>query len=178
MTTKRSRRPRRTTPGAQLEAATPAPPPTAPPRRETIADAKKLLTDGKIDEAVQMFYRLRRAQPKSAAIALWLGHAYFRKLWRTDGLREYGAAIAASPAVKRDALLLRNVVVGLEDPTFRLARALIKKKIGNVALARAGRRVARDGAESRGCGRERLGFLHKSSRIHAFVAEIGYHRRP
>jgi hypothetical protein len=87
---------------------------------------------------------VRQKDAHNPQVALLLGHAYFRKLWRTDGLREYTSALALRPALRRDPLLVRNAVVALDDPTSRLARALIRKHIGAAALGEL-RRAAREG---------------------------------
>src|SRR5439155_4157989 len=67
--------------------------PAAAARRPSLNDAEKQLAAGKTDDAIQTLYVIRRHAPSSPAVALLLGHAYFRKLWRTDGLREYSSAV-------------------------------------------------------------------------------------
>ena len=142
----------RDTPGAKLEEVSRAQPPPAvaattssspePARAATPAkarpptarDAAHLIANGRFDEAIQILYAVRRHAPHSAEVALLLGHAYFHKLWRTDGLREYDAAIKLSPSLRWDRPLIRNSVGALEDPTYRLARAVIKTRIGAAAL--------------------------------------------
>ena len=116
------------TPGAKLEQAVeqaappPAPTPTPAGRAKaklpTTQDAQKLIAANRFDEAIKMLYEVRRHAPKSATVALLLGHAYFHKLWRTDGLREYDTAIKLSPMVRRNLMLVRNTVAALDDPTI------------------------------------------------------------
>jgi hypothetical protein len=77
---------------------------------------------------------VRRRAPREPAVALLLGHAYFKKLWRSDGLREYAEAVKLRPALRRDALLRKNVVSALDDPTYPLARAVVRKELGPAAL--------------------------------------------
>jgi serine/threonine-protein kinase len=125
------------TPGAQLEAASPA-----PAGKPNIDTALRLLSTGKVDSAIAMLYQVRRQAPRSPAVPLLLGHAYFRKQWRTDGLREYASALQLKPALRFDKQLLKNVVSALEDPTSRPARALVKARLGAAALPEL-RRVAR-----------------------------------
>jgi len=137
--------PPRDTPGAKLEESAPR---AEPARKPKLADAVKLINAGKLDEGIQLLYLLRRASPKSGAIALTLGHAYFRKLWRTDGLREYDDAIEWSPGLKRDAQLIRDAVAALDDPTYRLARALLRKRVGTAALPEL-RRAAKEGKNAK-----------------------------
>jgi serine/threonine-protein kinase len=136
--------PSRDTPGAKLEASTDTAHPAAPGKKAPrLADAIHMIQTGKVDEGVQLLYLLRRTAPKSPAIALWLGHAYFKKLWRTDGLREYDDALEWMPSLRHDGPLVRDAVGALDDPTYRMARALIRKRIGAAALPEL-RRAARD----------------------------------
>jgi serine/threonine-protein kinase len=117
------------TPGAQLEAAA-----SAPAGKPSIDTAARLLSTGKVDSAIQMLYQVRRTAPRSPAVPLLLGHAYFRKMWRTDGLREYDSALQLRPTLRYDKQLVKNVVAALEDPTSRSAHALVKARIGAAAL--------------------------------------------
>jgi hypothetical protein len=130
-------KPPQDTPGARLEEqAPPAPLPSTPhPHLPSIRDAAHLYYAGRYDEAVQTLYLVRRHSPRDADAALWLGHCYFKKLWRTDGLREYDNAIKLQSSLRHDGLLIRNSVSALEDPTYHLARAVIKARIGIAAKA-------------------------------------------
>ena len=63
-----------------------------------------------------------------------LGHAYFKKLWRTDGLREYDTAVKLMPSIRHNAVVVRNTVGALDGPTYGLARAVIKARLGVAAV--------------------------------------------
>ncbi|MGZ3408498.1 MAG: hypothetical protein ACXVAN_18735, partial [Polyangia bacterium] len=138
------------TPGAkleqqQLQAAPPPPPPTVKkeaPKGPSTKEARAQLAAGKYDAAIQTLYAVRRTAHGSAEVALLLGHAYFKKLWRTDGLREYDNAIKLMPSLRYNALLQRDTVGALDGPTYRLARAVILTRIGPAALSDV-RRLAR-----------------------------------
>jgi len=119
------------TPGAKLEAASRSPSPRARPVR--VQTASRLLAAGKIDDAIQLLYQLRRQNPRSADVALLLGHAYSRKLWRSDALREYGEALKLQPSLRNDRVLQRNAVAALDDPTFKAASAFIRARLGSAA---------------------------------------------
>jgi serine/threonine-protein kinase len=121
----------RDTPGVQLETASRASNSKKPLH---LRDASRLLAAGKIDDSIQVLYQLRKQTPRSPDVALLLGHAYFAKLWRTDGLREYDEAIQLRAQARNDRSLLRNAVVALDDPTFKLARTLIRKRVGAAAI--------------------------------------------
>jgi serine/threonine-protein kinase len=129
------------TPGTRLEAAARAHPlATRQPLR--LADAHRLLAAGKLDAAMQTLYQLRRHSPRNADVALLLGHAYFGKRWRNDGLREYDEALRLRPSLRGNAQLVRNVVAALDDPTFNQAAALVHARLGTAVLGelkRAGR---------------------------------------
>ena len=134
--------PPKDTPGAKLEAqqaqAAPPPPPTVKkeaPKGPSTREARAQLAAGKVDAAIQTLYAVRRTAHGSAEVALLLGHAYFKKLWRTDGLREYDNAIKLMPSLRWNAVLVRDSVGALDGPTYRLARAVIKARIGAAALA-------------------------------------------
>jgi hypothetical protein len=135
-------------PGAKLEASSKAPEPVvavpAKAKPPSVQSAARLLAAGKTDEAVQLLYLVRRRAPKSAEVALLLGHAYFRKLWRSDGLREYDTAVQLRPGARREFLVQRNAVAALESNVHRLARAFIKNRLGVAAVPEL-RRAARLG---------------------------------
>ena len=118
------------TPGIQLEASTK---PTAN-QKLNLADATRLLAANKVDEAMQTLFQLRQRSPRSSTIALYLGHSYFRKNWRHDGLREYNEAIQLSQTARHNQLLIHNVVQALDDPTYKSARALLRGRLGATAL--------------------------------------------
>jgi hypothetical protein len=65
---------------------------------------------------------------------------------RTDGLREYYVAMRLSPGLRYNRTLQRNVVSALEDPTYRLARAVIRMRMGVAVLGEV--RRAAHGARS------------------------------
>jgi eukaryotic-like serine/threonine-protein kinase len=137
------------TPGKKLEEAQehapePTPAPTAPSKSAvpTTTQARAELAAGKVDAAIQTLYAVRRHAKGSAEVALLLGHAYFKKLWRNDGLREYDAAIKLKPSLRNNAVLVRDAVSALDGPTHHLAYAVIWTRIGRVALPEV-RRLAR-----------------------------------
>jgi tetratricopeptide (TPR) repeat protein len=123
------------TPGAKLEAASRSsgPRPVSSARPVRVQTASRLLAAGKIDDAIQLLYQLRRQNPRSAEVALLLGHAYSRKLWRSDALREYGEALKLQPSLRNDRVLQRNSIGALDDPTFKAASAFIRARLGSAA---------------------------------------------
>jgi serine/threonine-protein kinase len=107
-----------------------------------LADARRLLAAGKVDDAIAALLQLRRQSPRNPEIALLLGHAYFHKKWRSEGLREYDEALKLRPSLRRNPQLVANVIVALDDPTFKMASALVRARLGTSVVAelkRAGR---------------------------------------
>jgi serine/threonine-protein kinase len=139
------------TPGARREASTPAeraPTPGSTHRVPSVGDASRLLATDQPDAAIDVLYQVRKKAPDSPAVALLLGHAYFKKLWRTDGLREYDAALKLRPSLRYDRPLLHNVVAALDDPTSRAARAIVRRRLGMAALGEL-RRAAKQGKNAK-----------------------------
>jgi serine/threonine-protein kinase len=129
-------------PGIALEKtrqAVPVPAPTPARPRPTspaaaLRDVNRVFASGRIDEAVEILYAARRQWPDVPSLGLWLGHAYYRKHWRTDALREYTWVLKQRPDLKRDPIVRRNVVNSLEGSTYRAASAILVGRIGKVAL--------------------------------------------
>jgi hypothetical protein len=142
-------------PGAQLEQQAAAEPPhpaaaqekprPVVPKKGTVADAVRLLALNRVDDAIMALYAARRQAPRSPDAALLLGHAYFRKLWRADGLREYGVAINLHRAYRTNRTLQKNAIAALDSSSFRAAHALLREQVGLAGLdelrvaARSGR---------------------------------------
>jgi serine/threonine-protein kinase len=118
------------TPGRALERDHTMPPERIP----SVHALARMVAAGKVDQAIPLLYAARELSPHEARVPLLLGHAYFRKVWRTDGLREYRAALTLEPALRDDAVLMHNAVVALEDPTYRPARALLHKHPSRAAV--------------------------------------------
>jgi serine/threonine-protein kinase len=124
-------------PGAKLEqqAAAPAEKPRQAPRKVVAFDeAVRLLEANRVDEAILALYAIRRQAPHSPGAALLLGHAYFRKLWRQDGLREYGVAINVRRAFRANKTLQHNAIAALDSNSFRTAHALLRDQVGAAGL--------------------------------------------
>ncbi|HWE28649.1 MAG TPA: protein kinase [Polyangia bacterium] len=142
------------TPGARLEAASRASRRRAgtTARAARLQDASRLLANGKLDDSIQTLYQLRRQNPRSAEVALLLGHAYSRKQWRADALREYGEALRLRPSLRSDRQLQRYAIGALDDPTFKAASAFIRARLGSAAvgeLRRAGRQATSPKVQTR-----------------------------
>jgi serine/threonine protein kinase len=142
--------PPRDTPGERMEreaaAKPPAPPPpvAAPAARPKPAPVKKapparegarLLMAGKTDQAILALYAARREAPRDPEVPLLLGHAYMRKNWRSDGLREYGLAARLQPKLVKSPLVIRNSLESLDnDRTFPQARVFLRRHLGAAAM--------------------------------------------
>lgn len=120
-------------PGAQLEKQ--AAQPGKPQRPATVRHAGQLIAKGRLDDGLEELFAVRRRSPRDADAALLLGHAYFRKNWRSDGLHTYAEAIVLRRALRDDKPLQKNVIRALDDPTYRLARGILVKYVGSAAWA-------------------------------------------
>ena len=163
-------------PAAKMEqqAAAEQPPQAQPKlgttvKQPTAKDVGKMLDEGKVDEAIKTLYLVRKHEPKNPKVALLLGHAYFMKMWRTDGLREYWSALGAQKSYRWDHTLLKNAVAALDNPTYRLSRTLIRKRVGTAALGelRLAARSAHNPNVKRRAGKlaSQLAPSHRSVRL-------------
>lgn len=101
---------------APAEDATPV-----PARREvkTIADAKRLIAQGRRDEAIRGLRKLQREIPKSAYVPYLLGNLYFEKKWWKDGILAYRAAIKNNKIYRKKAILNQNLIRALGSKTTK-----------------------------------------------------------
>src|SRR6185436_7306899 len=85
----------------------PAPARAAPPGLE---EARVLLKGGRWAAAIDTLRKLRAKHPDNAEVAYVMGHAYFEKMWWSDGFEAYRAAIARNPDYRRDPQLIGDVM--------------------------------------------------------------------
>ncbi|HET6613689.1 MAG TPA: protein kinase [Kofleriaceae bacterium] len=101
----------------------------------SVDDVKALMRAGKREAAIAGLNKLRRQHPKSAYIPYLLGHLYFEKMWWTDGMESYRAAIHLDRSYRRRAPLIRNVIHALgSDRTRRLATRILVSDVGRTAV--------------------------------------------
>jgi hypothetical protein len=136
------------------------------PKKGTIADAWRLLGINRVDEAIMALYAARRQAPHSPEAALLLGHAYFRKLWRADGLREYGVAINLHRAYRTNRTLQKNAIGALDSSSFRAAHALLRDQVGPAGIdeLRVATRSGRTPVVQRRAGKLLLELSHPKRR--------------
>jgi type IV secretory pathway VirB10-like protein len=116
------------------DAGPPKPPPPPPP---SVAEAQRQIAAGNKDEAYRTLVAVRRETPKNARANLMLGHLQFERLYFTDGLDSYDAAIGAASELRTNATLLDNVMRAFaNDRTRPGAESLILRRIGRAALTR------------------------------------------
>jgi len=131
--------PKTTADAEAREAAKPAP---APAR--TVQQALAMLKAGKREQALAGLNALWKKSPRSANLPYLIGNIYFDKQWWSVAMAHYRAAIARSPAYKRNGTLIRNVIHCLNSRKTRgQASWLLRKVIGRPArpyLAVAARR--------------------------------------
>jgi len=127
--------------GPRPPAAASAPAPVA-----TVAEARRLITSGRRDEALSALHDLRRKNVKNAEIPYLIGNLYFDKHQPAEALAAYRVALDNDPGMRQNPTLTRNVIELLDGANARdTARAVLLNKIGAPALphlrtaARAGR---------------------------------------
>jgi hypothetical protein len=90
---------------------------------------------GAREEAYRALVRLRKDYPKSAYVHYLLGNVQFDKLYYTDGLQSYDAAVGADGNYRRNSIVNNNVIRALGyNKTRRAAEALIMRRLGRAAL--------------------------------------------
>lgn len=101
---------------------------------KTINDAIALIKEDKRDEAIAGLRALRRASPKNGAVHYLLGNLYFDKLWWSDALDSYRAAIRGTGSFRAASSLNRNTIRALGyAKTYGKASSLLAE-IGKPAL--------------------------------------------
>jgi eukaryotic-like serine/threonine-protein kinase len=100
-----------------------------------VGDVEKLIKAGKKGEAIAALEKLQRANPKSAYIPYLLGNLYFERMWWTDGMQRYRAAIANNREYRKRAVLIKNTIRALGSAkTSGKAWSLLQSVIGAPAL--------------------------------------------
>ncbi|WP_428265514.1 protein kinase domain-containing protein [Haliangium sp.] len=103
---------------------------------ESIDDVKRLINQGKRDEAIRGILKLRRSKfPKSAYLAYLLGNLYFEKVYWSDGLDAYTEAIQLDRSYRNRVTLQRNAIRALGNNGSRpKAYRLFMKHIKGAGL--------------------------------------------
>jgi eukaryotic-like serine/threonine-protein kinase len=118
-------------PAAVAPAAAAVTPAAPAPQVKTVAQALALAKKGRRDEAIAGLRALWRKQPRSANLPYVLGNLYHDKRWWSVAMEHYQAAIKRSPAYKRNATLIRNVINTLASPrTSAKASWFLRKLVG------------------------------------------------
>jgi hypothetical protein len=85
--------------------------------------------------AINALVDYRKEHPKDAQAALLLGHLYLDKLWWTDGIKSYRAAITLDPSLRSDETMIRELLKGLvSDGSHWKVADFLADEIGEPAL--------------------------------------------
>jgi serine/threonine-protein kinase len=85
--------------------------------------------------AINALTDYRKEHPKDAQAALLLGHLYLDKLWWTDGIKSYRAAISLDPSLRSDETMIRELLKGLvSDGSHWKVADFLADEIGEPAL--------------------------------------------
>ena len=93
------------------------PPPAPPPpggdaADEALSRADVMVSGGRIDEAIKLLATARLTFPTNPRLPLLAGKLYFGKLWFSDGLTAFRAAVKNDPALASDPELAKTVLRG------------------------------------------------------------------
>ncbi len=109
--------------------------PAAPTRAQTVAEAVRMIQDGKRDLALTSLHALGKRSPKSGYIPFLLGNLYYDKLWWGVALEQYKVAIKNNGGYKGNAVLIKNTIRMLASPrTRRTADGFLRHTIKRPAL--------------------------------------------
>ena len=114
-----------------VEARLPPPPQLA----STIAEAVKLIKEGKRETALASLHALERKNTKSAYIPFLMGNLYYDKLWWGVALDYYTAAIRKNGAYRRNSVLNKNAISMLASvKTVGRAEWFLVNTVGRSAI--------------------------------------------
>jgi len=109
--------------------------PAAPTRAQTVAEAVRMIQDGRRDLALTSLHALGKRSPKSAYIPFLLGNLYYDKLWWGVALEHYKIAIKNNGGYKANAVLIKNTIRMLASTkTRRTADGFLRHTIKRPAL--------------------------------------------
>ncbi len=123
------------------------PEPAPAPLPVTLDSAKKLIADGKREQAISMLRTLRKKRPKSAHIPYLLGNLYFDKGWWVAGIESYDASIKNNRGYRVNPTLINNVIRALAShkrSTRSKVYTLFQKRIGRSGVSRLKHAAAKD----------------------------------
>ncbi len=129
------------------ENAEPEPEPTPAPLPVSVDSAKKLIAQGKREQAISMLRTLRKKHPKSAHIPYLLGNLYFEKGWWVAGVESYDASIKNSRGYRVNPTLINNAIRAMASHktlTRRKVYTLFLDRIGRAGVSRLKRAAAKD----------------------------------
>ncbi len=104
-------------------------------RATTVAEAVRMIQDGKRDLALTSLHALGKSSPKSSYIPFLLGNLYYDKLWWGVALEHYKTAIVRNGGYKQNAVLIRNSIRMLASTrTRRTADSFLRHTIKRPAI--------------------------------------------
>ena len=101
-----------TVPGDAAVAKVTPPPRPADVLADTIARANSLIAANRTEEAIKVLQSGRTLFPTDPQLPLTAGKLYFSKLWFTDGLAAFRAAVKNDPGLATDPELVKTVLRG------------------------------------------------------------------
>jgi len=123
------------------------PEPAPAPLPVTLTSAKKLIADGKREQAIAMLRKLHKKHPKSAHIPYLLGNLYFEKGWWVAGVESYDASIKNNRGYRVNPTLINNAIRAMAShkrSTRSKVYTLFLKRIGHAGVSRLKHAAAKD----------------------------------
>jgi serine/threonine-protein kinase len=129
--------PRAATPGdarSQLvQAPEDSPPDPTIVRRAAIDE---LISQGRVDAAIDAIAKARRKYPDSAALAYVAGKVFFARLWWADGIKAFRDAMRADPSLRDNPELIQLALHGfITTPETNAELAAFLAELGTAAHA-------------------------------------------
>jgi serine/threonine-protein kinase len=84
----------------------------ADPSASARAAADALVAAGKLDAALDVLAKARRAHPDAASLPFAAGKIYFARYWWTDGIKSFRDAIRLDPGYRTNPELIRTAIRG------------------------------------------------------------------
>jgi eukaryotic-like serine/threonine-protein kinase len=98
-------------------------------------EVRAKLAAGRRDTAIKELQELRKRHPDRAVLPFLEGHAQTGKMWWTEALACFRAAITIDPSYRQNTSLIRDVISALQsDKAHARAAAFLRDEIGAAAV--------------------------------------------
>jgi serine/threonine-protein kinase len=120
--------PRRDVVTVTVKAPVPDPVPVA-----TVSSAAAQPAQDEREQAIKRLLELRRSEPRNAELTVALARLYFEKRWWSAGLEAARGGLRIDPALRRDPLLIKQIIRALQSDKAGDEAAVCLREMGSVA---------------------------------------------